>query len=78
MGHLRLRQITKAVVNQHMAQRQSQGRSARTVNIELVTLRNILKKALEEGLLHSLTIEGVKWLPNRSEKRRLLANRRNR
>ena len=72
MGHLRLRQINKAVVNQHMADRQSQGRSGRTVNLELVTLRNVLRKAVEDGLLNSLNIEGIKWLPNRSEKRRLI------
>ena len=48
LGSLRLRQITKAVVNVYMARRQSEGRSGRTVNIELVTLRNVLRKAIDD------------------------------
>jgi integrase len=73
LGHLRLRQITRAVVNGHMARRQGEGMSARTVNLELVTLRNVLRKAVDDGFLPALLIEGVKWLPYHPEKRRLLS-----
>ena len=71
---LRVRQIGKAHVNGFMAWRQSQGVSARTVNLELVALRNVLRKAVDDGYLASLPIEGVKWLKHRTQKRRLLSH----
>ena len=72
LGHLLLRQINQAVINSHLARRQSEGLSARTVNIEHVTLRNVLRKAMDDDYLNSLAIDGIKWLPYRPEKRRLV------
>ncbi|MGO8927923.1 MAG: phage integrase SAM-like domain-containing protein [Limisphaerales bacterium] len=46
IGELRLRQINKAVVMRYMAARKNQGMSGRSVNIEVVTLRNVLRHAI--------------------------------
>ena len=62
IGELRLRQINKAVVMRYMAARKKQGMSGRSVNIEVVTLRNVLRHAMAEGLLTDLQIDGVEWL----------------
>jgi integrase len=74
MGELRLRQINKAVVMRYMAARKKQGMSSRSINIEIVTLRNVLRHAVTEGLLPDLQIEGVVWLHQESKKRRLVTH----
>lgn len=74
LGHVRLRQINKALVNGCMAKRQSEGVSARTVNLELVVLRNVLRKAVDDGYLNDLQIEGIKWLKYRPGKRPLVSH----
>ena len=72
LGATRLRAITRKMVNDFMAKRQSQGVSGRTVNLEHVVLRNVLKKAVEDGFLSSLPIEGVRWLKYVPARRELL------
>ncbi len=57
---LRVWQVAKAHINGFMAWRQSQDVSARTVNMELVVLRNVLRKAVDYGYRAALPIEGVK------------------
>jgi integrase len=74
MGELRLRQINKAVVMRYMAGRKKQGMSSRSINIEIVTLRNVLRHAVAEGLLPDLQIEGVVWLHQEYKKRRLVSH----
>jgi integrase len=74
IGELRLRQINKAIVMRYMAARKSQGLSSRSINIEIVTLRNILRHAVAEGLLMDLQIEGVTWLHQETKKRRLISH----
>jgi integrase len=74
MGDLRLRQINKAVVMRYMAARKKQEMSARSINLEIVTLRNVLRHAVAEGLLPDLQIEGVVWLHQESKKRRLVSH----
>jgi integrase len=73
IGELRLRQINKAVVMRYMAGRKTQGMSSRSINLEIVTLRNVLRHAIAEGLLPDLQIEGVEWLHQESKKRRLVS-----
>ena len=53
-GQLRLREVSPLVVHNHMAARIQAGASARTVNIEVTTLRNILKSAIKDHLLNAL------------------------
>jgi integrase len=73
MGELRLRQINKAIVMRYMAARKVSGTSARSINLEVITLRNVLRHALAEGLLHDLQIDGVVWLHQDTKKRRLVS-----
>lgn len=73
IGELRLRQINKAVVMRYMAGRKTKGTSSRSINLEIVTLRNVLRHAIAEGLLPNLQIEGVEWLHQESKKRRLVS-----
>ncbi len=74
MGTVHLRAIDKKLVNGSMAQRQSDGVSARTVNMEHMVLRNILRKAIDDGLLSSLPIDGVRWLKYSPAKKPLLTS----
>ena len=73
IGELRLRQINKAVVMCYMAGRKKEGISGRSINIEVVTLRNILRHAMAERLLSNLQIDGVAWLHHEAKKRRLVS-----
>ncbi len=74
IGGLRLRQINKAVVMRYMAARKQEEMSSRSINLEIVTLRNVLRHAIAEGLLPDLQIEGVVWLHQESKKRRLVSH----
>jgi integrase len=74
IGDLRLRQINKAVVMRYMAARKKQEMSSRSVNLEIVTLRNVLRHAIAEGLLPDLQIEGIEWLHQEAKKRRLVSH----
>jgi integrase len=74
LGELRLRAITKAVVKDYMAKRKAQEMSARSINIEVITLRNILRNAVDEGYLPELQIDGVEWLHYEPKKRRLVSH----
>jgi len=53
-GGLRLREVSPLVVHSHMAARVQKGASARTVNLEVITLRNVLKSAIKDHLLNVL------------------------
>jgi integrase len=74
IGELRLRQITKAIVMRYMAARKTKGLSSRSINLEIVTLRNVLRHAIAEGLLSDLQIDGITWLHQESKRRRLVSH----
>ncbi len=66
LGETRLNHITTAMIRAFMAKRQGEGTSGRTVNLAIVVLRNVLKRALEDGWLRRLptdTIKPLKWTP---------------
>jgi len=70
LGHVRLNQITRALVNAYIAKRQGVGRSGRTVNLEVIGFRNVLKRAIDDGWLKSLPTENLrllKWAPKKRE-----------
>lgn len=54
LGPRRLREITPGMVHDHVAGRIKAGVSARTANLEIVALRNILKSAIEDKLITTL------------------------
>lgn len=70
LGDTRLNHITPAMIRAFIAKRQGEGVSGRTVNLAIVILRNVLKRALEEGWLRRLpteTIAPLKWTPRKKQ-----------
>lgn len=68
LGHVRLNQINRAMVNAYIATRQAAGRSGRTVNLEVIAFRNVLKRAIDDGWIKSLPTENLrplKWTPQK-------------
>lgn len=51
LGQRRLREISPGMVHDHVAGRIKAGVSARTANLEVVALRNVLKSAIEDKLI---------------------------
>ncbi len=54
LGGRRLRELTPSLVHDHIAARIKAGISARTANLEIIVLRNVLKSAVEDSLLTTL------------------------
>jgi integrase len=70
LGETRLDRITKAAINGFIAKRQGAGKSGRTVNLGVTVLRNVLRKALDDGWITSLPTENLrplKWTPRKRE-----------
>jgi hypothetical protein len=68
LGDTRLDKINRAMVNNFIAKRQGQGRSGRTVNLGVVVLRNVLKRAIDDGWIQRLPTENrrpLKWTPRK-------------
>jgi integrase len=63
LGPTPLRQISAALINQYIADRVAEGRSGRTINMEIGALRRLLKRAK----LWRRLCDDVKLLPQRSE-----------
>ncbi len=72
LGDMRLDQIRKAHVNDFTTKRLKQGRSPRTINLNIIILRNVLKRAVEDGHLGELPIAGIKPMKVTSKTRRLV------
>jgi len=71
-GDLRLNQIAKVHIRGFQELRQQKGASARTVNIDLIVLRGLLKMALQEGLIQRLPMDGLRPLRHVAKKRMLV------
>lgn len=71
LGDMRLDQIRKVHVNNFITKRLKQGRSARTCNLNVIILRNVLKRAVDDGLLPALPIAGIKPLKTTRRERKL-------
>ncbi|MGA2030003.1 MAG: tyrosine-type recombinase/integrase [Verrucomicrobiota bacterium] len=70
LGHVRLDRITRALVNSYIAKRQGQGRNARTVNLGVTVLRNVLRRAIDDAWIKRLPTENLrplKWTPRKRE-----------
>ena len=68
MGETRLDRITKAQINVFRGNRQSEGISGRTVNLDVIALNNLFKMAVDDGWLKHLPTENLrplKWIPKR-------------
>jgi integrase len=70
MGESRVDRITPAMINAFIAKRQGQGRNARTVNLGVTVLRNVLRRAIDDGWLKRLPTENLrplKWTPRKRQ-----------
>jgi integrase len=72
LGEIRLNEITRAHLNGYMAARQGAGKKPRTVNLDMIALRNVLKRAIDDGLLKALPMENLRPLKVDQCKRSLL------
>jgi len=72
MGETRLDRITKAQINALRANRQAAGISGRTVNLDVIALRNVLKMAVDDGWLKFLPTENMRPLKWVAKKRGLV------
>ncbi|HIL71348.1 MAG TPA: site-specific integrase [Verrucomicrobia bacterium] len=69
----RINKITKPQIRAFIEDRQAEGLSARTVNLSMVCLRNVLNRAIEDGWIASLPTENIKPLKSTPRKRRLFS-----
>ncbi len=68
MGETRLDRITKAQINVFPGNRQSEGISGRTVNLDVIALNNLFKMAVDDGWFKHLPTQNLrplKWIPKR-------------
>jgi integrase len=72
LGDIRLNEITRAHLNSFMVKRQAEGKKPRTVNLDMIALRNVLKRAIDDGLLKSLPMENLRPLKVDQRKRPLV------
>jgi integrase len=71
LGSLRLDQIKRAHVNSFIQKRKAEGMSNRTVNLDIITVRNVLKHAIDEGHIKSLPTQNMRPLKVAEKKRAL-------
>ncbi len=71
LGQLRIDQIKRVHVNRFIEARLKEGVSPRTVNLDVIALRVMLKGALEDGLIQRLPTEGLRPLKTITRKRPL-------
>jgi integrase len=70
IGGLRLDKIRRVHINSFIQKRQAAGISGRTVNLDIIALRNVLKRAIDDQLLKVLPTENLrplKWTPHRRD-----------
>ncbi len=70
----RLDKITKAMIVTFIDHRLMQGVKARSINLDVIALRNVLKKAQDAGLIGALPTVGIKPLKYDTPKRSLLTS----
>jgi integrase len=71
LGQLRIDQIKRVHVNRFIEERLKADVSPRTVNLNVIALRVVLKRALEDGLIQRLPTEGMRPLKTKVRKRPL-------
>jgi integrase len=72
LGDLRLDQIRKVHIGDFTTRRLTEGCAPRTVNLAVTVLRNVLSRAVDDGLLPTLPIAGLKPLKVTRVERRLV------
>lgn len=69
LGNLRLSQIKRVHINQFIASRRKEEASPRTINLDVIALRGVLKLALQDELINRMPTEGLKPLKSIPAKR---------
>lgn len=72
IGFLRLDQIKRAHVNRFIEARLKAKMNPRTVNLDVIALRQVLKRALADGWIQRLPTEGLRPLKTKTIKRQLI------
>jgi integrase len=68
IGGLRLDKIRRVHINSFIQKRQADGMLGRTVNLDIIALRNVLKRAIDDQWLKVLPTENLrplKWTPHK-------------
>ena len=73
LGDIRLDGINRAMINGFIAKRQAAGIAGRTVNLDVIALRNVMKRAIDDGWLKRLPTENLRPLRGAVSKRQLVA-----
>jgi integrase len=71
VGSLRIDQIKRVHVNRFIESRLKENLSPRTINLDVIGLRVVLKRALSDGLIQRLPTEGLQPFKTSTEKRPL-------
>ena len=71
-GGLRIDKIRKSHVNDFITERLADGLSGRTVNLDVIALRNLIKQALEDDLLKVSPLQNLRPLDWEKKKRALV------
>lgn len=74
MGGVRVNKIKKKHINDFIAKRQAAGICGRTVNIDVIVLRNVLKKMQDDEHIVTLPTQGVHPLKWEAKKRNLVTD----
>ncbi|HTQ50658.1 MAG TPA: site-specific integrase [Candidatus Acidoferrales bacterium] len=74
LGQLRIDQIKRVHVNRFIESRLKEEVSPRTINLDVIALRVVLKRALEDGLIQRLPTEGLRPLKTNTRKRPLFTS----
>jgi integrase len=72
LGHARIDKITKPMLVAYIKDRIRDGVSPRTANLDVIVLRNVLKSALDDGLISALPTVGIRPLKAVAKKRPML------
>lgn len=72
LGEVRLDRISRPMINDFMAKRKVAGVSNRTVNLDIIILRNVLKCAIDDGWLKTLPTANLRPLKFDTKKRELV------
>ena len=68
---LRLKEISRKHINGFIANRQEDGLAPRSVNLYMIALRNVLKRAKDDGWIKTLPTDNLRPLKVNQRKRRL-------
>jgi integrase len=71
LGGRRVDLVKRVHVNRFVERRLKAGLSPRTANLDIIALRNVLKRAVDEGLIQRLPTEGLRPLKTTVRKRPL-------